>query len=199
MNDSPTGRKWSAAIARLEALSHSGDLSAAIPAGVIAQIRRERAEKYAAPEVAPVAQISGEQLIVFRIAAERYALPVSLVSEVLPHARVSPVPGAPAGVAGIIQIRGEILPVYDIRAQLTATESTAGTPPSIVVIAFNNRQKGLIVDEVLEIREAGTEYRKQEGQSSHVAWITDDLVTVLNPDALAIAATDGEPQWKGEI
>jgi chemotaxis-related protein WspB len=53
-------------------------------------------------------------LLVFHLGQERYALDAAEVAEVLPLVHVKPVAHAPAGVAGVIDVRGEIVPVVDL-------------------------------------------------------------------------------------
>ena len=53
-------------------------------------------------------------LVVFHLGQERYALDATEVAEVLPLVDVKPIARAPAGVTGVIEVRGEIVPVVDL-------------------------------------------------------------------------------------
>ncbi|GIU74286.1 MAG: hypothetical protein KatS3mg004_1373 [Bryobacteraceae bacterium] len=87
--------------ARLESLGNVervlAEMAAAAPAKAMDQRRR---------------------LLVFRVGAEYYGLPVEHVREVDRVDRLTPVPGAPAFVRGLINLRGEILPLVDMRLLL---------------------------------------------------------------------------------
>lgn len=98
-----------------------------------------------------------ETCVRVRIGAEEYALPVHHVPEVAELGDVTPVPGAPAQVLGIRNLRGEILPVFDLAAGLGAEGS--GAPQRLVLVEDTSpptpptRRCALAVDEVLEVAE----------------------------------------------
>jgi purine-binding chemotaxis protein CheW len=62
-------------------------------------------------------QVSDEhlELLVFELAGIRYALELRCVREVLPAVLISPLPEAPAVIEGLIDVRGQLVPVYDLR------------------------------------------------------------------------------------
>lgn len=62
------------------------------------------------------------ELLVFELAGVRYALELRSVREVMPAVLISPLPEAPAVIEGIVDIRGELVPVYDLRLRF-------GLPP----------------------------------------------------------------------
>jgi purine-binding chemotaxis protein CheW len=86
-----------------------------------------------------------------RLAEEEYAVPVTHVREVIDLAEVVPVPGTPGDVIGVMNLRGQILPVIDLTV-LIGIERTA--PPRLLLIAESNgQQAGLALDEVSGIAE----------------------------------------------
>jgi chemotaxis signal transduction protein len=66
----------------------------------------------------------GEEVLVFELAAQRYALPIDTVREVLPLATLVQVPQAPIGFAGILRLRGTLLPILDLRHCLSLPSLT---------------------------------------------------------------------------
>lgn len=95
--------------------------------------------------------------IVFKVAGAEYAIPADLVLQMESYTGATPVPGAPSYVAGIVQIRGKVVPVVDLRLRfgLPAIESTLDS--RIVVGNAGDRAVGLLVDsarEVLKISES---------------------------------------------
>jgi purine-binding chemotaxis protein CheW len=92
-----------------------------------------------------------ETCVRVRVGAEDYALPVSHVPEVAELGDLTPVPGAPAQVMGICNLRGEVLAVFDMAAVLGAEGS--GAPSKIVLADVEGRRCGLAVDAVLEVGE----------------------------------------------
>jgi len=83
----------------------------------------------------------------FGIAAES-------VQEVIPSLPVTPVPLAPRAVAGLTNLRGQIIPVIDLRRRLGLEERPAALPPVNVVARSENGTVGLLVDEIGEVVEA---------------------------------------------
>lgn len=74
-----------------------------------------------------------QRLLVFRVGSEFYGLPIEHVREVERVTRLTPVPGAPGFVRGLINLRGEILPLLDMRLLLGAPASEMPPSPRLVV------------------------------------------------------------------
>lgn len=100
---------------------------------------------------APARAAGTAQLVVFRLHGQEYALPVEHVSEVLRMVAFAPVPDAPAWVPGVINLRGQVVTVVDLRARLglPAGEYDLATP--IIVADTPTGHVGLIADEVVEL------------------------------------------------
>ncbi|HUQ01674.1 MAG TPA: chemotaxis protein CheW [Kofleriaceae bacterium] len=93
----------------------------------------------------------------FRVGTADYALPAAEVLHLESFETATHVPGAPAHVAGLVQVRGRVVPVVDLRVRfgLPAIERTLDS--RVVVIQHGKRVAGLLVDsarEVLNIDEA---------------------------------------------
>lgn len=91
------------------------------------------------------------QLVVFKLAQEHYGVDISVVDGIVKMQPVTHVPGAPAFIEGITNLRGEILPVIDLRKRfgLPAGEVTKDT--RIVNVVIDGIKVGLIVDSVSEV------------------------------------------------
>lgn len=92
-----------------------------------------------------------ETCVRVRVGDEEYALPVRHVPEVAELGDVTPVPGTPGQVLGIRNLRGEVLPVFDMAAVLSATGATE--PQRIVLADVDGRRCALAVDAVVEVAE----------------------------------------------
>jgi purine-binding chemotaxis protein CheW len=92
-----------------------------------------------------------ETCVRVRVGAEEFALPVRHVPEVAELGDVTPVPGAPPQVMGIRNLRGEVLPVFDLAAGLGIAGS--GEPQRLVLADVGGRRCALAVDEVVEVTE----------------------------------------------
>ena len=83
-------------------------------------------------------------------AGVRYGIPVCQVREVVRPDRITPVPGAPALVWGIVNVRGAVVTVLDLAVLLGAPRGAAWG--SVVLLEQGNRCIGLAVDTVLDVR-----------------------------------------------
>jgi purine-binding chemotaxis protein CheW len=104
--------------------------------------------------------MAGElQFVGFRVGEESYALPISTVREIVRPPEITPVPQSPEHVAGVMNLRGRIVPVIDLRKRFRqAIENSPKT--RVLVIALDGKLIGLLVDsasEVLKIASAEIE------------------------------------------
>ena len=95
---------------------------------------------------------SGElQIVICELADEHYGLDIAKVFEIIRHQPITPVPRSPNFVKGVINLRGRIIPVVDLRERfgMIAAEPTKET--RIVVAESSSTRVGLIVDSVSEV------------------------------------------------
>lgn len=90
-------------------------------------------------------------LLVFELAQERYALALDHVREVCPLAALVPVPCTPRFVLGIINLRGEICPVIDLRRLFNLPERGLSNATRAVVLRHGEREFGLLADVVVGV------------------------------------------------
>ncbi len=89
----------------------------------------------------------------FRVGSESYALPVAQVLEVADLGRLAPVPGAPPAVLGVRNLRGQVLPVFDL-ASVLGTEHGA-TADKLIIAEEAGRRAGLAIDQVTDVGALG--------------------------------------------
>lgn len=87
-------------------------------------------------------------------ADERCALPLACVEEVVPIARLLPLPEAPAYVAGVLDLRGQLVPILDLVARLHGRLREHELDDSIIVCRVGERVVGLLVPGIPELRRA---------------------------------------------
>jgi purine-binding chemotaxis protein CheW len=80
-----------------------------------------------------------------------FGLDVFSVHEVLRHQPVTPVPQAPEFVEGVLDVRGILLPVVDLRRRFEVREIVFDSDTRIVVVEFAGERLGLVVDAVREV------------------------------------------------
>jgi purine-binding chemotaxis protein CheW len=93
---------------------------------------------------------SAEVLIV-ELMGQRYGLPAAAVRELLPALAVTPLPAGPSSLEGVINIRGTIVPVLDIRKRLRLPAKPAQPSDHVVVGWAGKRLLALRVDRALEL------------------------------------------------
>ena len=91
-------------------------------------------------------------MVCFRLAGQRFAIPVAQVAEVIPHRPVTRVPFTPGGVAGIINLRGDVVSVLDLGDVLRLGKTTVGKDTCIVIVRAARRTGGVLVDRIDEMR-----------------------------------------------
>jgi purine-binding chemotaxis protein CheW len=94
---------------------------------------------------------ASDDFLSFSLAGQEFGIPVLLVRDVLAPQRITPVPLAPAEIAGQINLRGRIVTVIDMRRRLSLASRAAGEPSMQVVIECGTELYSLIVDEVGEV------------------------------------------------
>ena len=124
-----------------------------IPAAPDARhILRARAQALARPlERSEVAE-SSLQLLEFRLARESYALETRHVREVYPLKNLTPVPCTPSFVLGIVNVRGRITPVIDIKKFFDLPDQGLTDLHSVILLRSNDLELGLMADVVVGVR-----------------------------------------------
>lgn len=91
------------------------------------------------------------QFVIFKLADEDFAIPIDEVREIIRTVPVTPVPGSPRAVQGMINVRGEIAVVVDLRARFSLLERAGLQPKHIIITAQKKSLFAFMVDEVTEI------------------------------------------------
>jgi purine-binding chemotaxis protein CheW len=96
--------------------------------------------------------IEDNQLVVFRLQKEEYGAPIHLVKEIVrvPE-KLTDIPGAPDIFEGVINLRGSVLPVVDMRRRFGLTSDERNDRQRIMVFEVHQRRVGFIVDSVIEV------------------------------------------------
>lgn len=137
------------------------------------------------------------QLLTFRLESDVFALPIDRVREVVEYSRVTKVPGARPYVRGLLNLRGNIIPVVDLRSKLGMEPPERSAKACVIVVEVDLRGRAIVVgalaDAVLEVTELEVEVGESvpsyglEVPSSSLAGIArheERLVLLLEPDRL---------------
>jgi purine-binding chemotaxis protein CheW len=114
-------------------------------------VLRERAHRLAQPPPEP--DMSEQEMLLFRLGDELYAVELGVLRSVQPSHGVTRVPGVPAHVAGVLNVRGQVISVLNLSAFLGLSGPVqSGKLAQLLLVDLPGRQVALLVDEVVEIR-----------------------------------------------
>ena len=91
------------------------------------------------------------QLVVFQLGAEFYGVEIARVHEIIRLQTVTRVPRAPAFVEGVINLRGKVIPVVDLRRRFGLPTADHTRASRIVVVEIGDQVVGVVVDGVSEV------------------------------------------------
>ncbi|MGI6487368.1 MAG: chemotaxis protein CheW [Syntrophothermaceae bacterium] len=152
-------------------------------------------------EVDQVDTADEEQMVVFKLADEQYGVRITQVQEINRLSRITRVPRAPRFVEGVVNLRGDVIPVIDLRQrfEMEAQEYTEFT--RIIVSDIHNKKIGIIVDEVLEVLRVSQNQLEtapevlQDDQIARfmegIANLPERMILMLNLENILI-----EKEWK---
>ena len=98
-----------------------------------------------------MAVVQEEQLVVFQLNNQQYALPINETQEIIRMAEVTRLPNTNYYIEGIINLRGTILPVISLNRRLGLPETEQNEDTRIIVVENKGNKVGMIVDSVLEV------------------------------------------------
>lgn len=93
------------------------------------------------------------RLVLLKVDGQAYALPLAAVNRIVRMVEVTPLPGAPDVVVGVINIQGEVVPVVSIRRRLGLAHRAVGVSDSLVVAHARARRLAIIAESVLGVVE----------------------------------------------
>jgi purine-binding chemotaxis protein CheW len=129
-----------------------------------------------------------QQIVVFALSAEEYALPIENVQEIIRYAEPRAVASPEPSIRGLISLRGKIVPVVDLALRLGLVAEPADEQ-KIVIVELDGGTVGVVVDDVEEVLTIdASQLDEVPGASSDaidaIAKLGDRLVALLNPDRL---------------
>ncbi|NLM40997.1 MAG: chemotaxis protein CheW [Firmicutes bacterium] len=93
------------------------------------------------------------QVVVFSVAGTEFAIPIAVVREIIAVAKLVSLPDMPSSMVGIINVRGSILPVIDLRARFAMGGGSIGDgdKQKILLVEVEDGMVGFLVDTVSEV------------------------------------------------
>ncbi len=102
-------------------------------------------------------RIEGGKFLTFFLADEEYALEILKVQEIIGMQEITPIPGAAEHVRGVINLRGRIVPVVDLRRRFGMADATFTPQSCIIVVDVGGTKTGVMVDSVSDVLKISTE------------------------------------------
>jgi purine-binding chemotaxis protein CheW len=136
--------------------------------------------------------------LTFALADEEYGLEILKVREIISMSEITSIPKTPEYVKGVINLRGKVIPVIDLRLKFTMDEIDYTDETCTIVVNVNDVEMGIIVDhvsEVLDIAAGDIEDAPEFGASVNIDFILGmgkaaDRVTILLDISRVISAGD---------
>lgn len=134
------------------------------------------------------------QLVVFMLGSEEYGLPIQSVQEVIRFQQPRAVASSDPSLLGVINLRGQIVPVHDVRPQLGLPVSDTGEE-KIVLVGTDTAMAGIVVDDVSEVLLVdSTEFEDLPAAGSKIVEgivkVDSRLIILLDPVAVTGLAED---------
>lgn len=149
----------------------------------------------------------GSQYIVFKLAKEEYAFDISAVKEIRDLEQVAKVHRSPSYIEGVMNLRGKLVTVVDLRRRLSIEAKAPDDSSKIVVVEATDAPVGFLVDEVTEVVrvgkgdiEAAPTYVAEGMEAEYVmgiAKVEDRLITIIDPVKILELSTDDGPRKGG--
>lgn len=131
------------------------------------------------------------QFVTFVVEGRNYGIPIGAVREIIRWTQVTPLPSQPVHSRGVLNLRGTIVPVHDLRARLSGRLTDAAETHVIVIATVGEQTLGILVDSVSDILDITCDALKAPPTGvdvtvaqALVSTQDDRLVTILNLSGL---------------
>jgi len=141
--------------------------------------------------------VNADQYLTFMLAGEEYGVDILRVQEIKGWGKVTPIPGTPEYVRGVMNLRGTIVPILDLRKRFSMDQIDYGPTTVVIVLRVEcdgrDRIMGIVVDAVSDVYAVPAEELRPSpdfGGNVHVefvrglATVDEKMVIILNVDKL---------------
>lgn len=131
--------------------------------------------------------------VTFNISNEIFGINVLTVQEIIGMVHITPVPCTNASFKGVINLRGRVVPVVDMRVMFRLEEKLYDASTVIIITDVCDKSAGLIVDAVLDVLDIplqlANDYMHNDGtfKSNYISSIAnynDELILIIDPEKL---------------
>ncbi|MGO8879298.1 MAG: chemotaxis protein CheW [Desulfomonilaceae bacterium] len=155
-----------------------------------ARILRDRALTLAKRPVDTIPEFQTIEVLVFALGEERYAVGSETVREVCPLKQITRVPCVPPFVLGIMNLRGKIFSVIDLKRLFGLPQGKTSDQSKVIIIGFNDMDVGIQVDDVTGVKQIPVSEIQQDLptlsgiQEKYLYGITPERLTIINVETL---------------
>jgi purine-binding chemotaxis protein CheW len=140
-----------------------------------------------------MSDITSQQLVVFSLGSEEYALPIGAVHEIIRFTEPRTVASEVPWIRGVIGLRGKIIPIFDLASRMGVATDSESESNKIVIVETGTGQAGVVVGDVEEVLTVTTDQLEDVPTADvetiqAIAKIGDRLVILLNPEGLFAGA-----------
>ncbi|MGI6038106.1 MAG: chemotaxis protein CheW [Limnochordia bacterium] len=96
-------------------------------------------------------QRTEKQLVIFTLASEEFGVEINQVREIIKPRDMTRLPHTPPYIKGVINLRGEIIPVIDLRKRFSVDSGEMNRDTRIIIVEMDENRAGLLVDAVTEV------------------------------------------------
>lgn len=181
---------WRETHARLERSRQALEAGARVSPEELHRILKKRAEALASPLRERRIPAESLELVVFSLSGERYAVDAEHVQAVVPLREITPLPCSPSFVLGVVNHRGRILPVLDLRRLFGLVSDAVPEDARLVVAEAGGMQFAIFADGIagtirIEPRKLAAPPVTLTGdQKTWLAGVTADMIVVLDLEAM---------------
>lgn len=156
-----------------------------------------------------VGESTGQEFLVFTLGAEEYGIDILKVQEIRGYDQVTRIANTPAFIKGVTNLRGEIVPIIDLRIKFAQTNIEYHDNTVVIVLNLQRRVVGIVVDgvsDVLSLRAEqirpapefavtlATEYLTGLGALEDRMLILVNIEKLLNSEEMALVESVAQPQ-----
>jgi purine-binding chemotaxis protein CheW len=142
-----------------------------------------------------------QQYVIFSLSEQVYGIEILKIKEVVSYRTITPLPNMKGFIQGIINLRGVILPVFDLREKFQLPKTDYTVYHAIIVMEILGRIMGVVVDEISDVVElfpeevqatvnlppgVQREYMKGIGKKENDLIVLLDVDRLLSPDEIEI-------------
>lgn len=181
---------WNEIKSRVNSLQESLDRKIILPPEEKRTLLKARAQALAVETKDETAQKESVEIVVFSLASETYGIGSTFIREVYPLKDFTTLPGTPAFVIGIVNVRGQIISVIDLKKFFNLPEKGLGELNKVIIIRNERMEFGILADIIHGTRSISLEEIQTPPVSTvgigagYLKGVTNDHIIILDAEKI---------------